>query len=90
MHPCLQIPELLQQILDSCEQRDVLYMGLACRTFTPAALDILWRDLHDGVAPLTYCFPAGIVQTQTRRNAIGDAQTTLVSLTGTFELHNNI
>lgn len=86
MHPCWKIPELLQEILDLCDRRDVLRMCLVCQTFTPAALDIVWRDLQDGIAPFLYCFPAGVVQKQVGE---GRHEATFVCIAATFGLVRN-
>nr|GAT42620.1 predicted protein [Mycena chlorophos] len=69
MHRCLQIPEIILNIVDEVSPRQLktfLSFGLACRAFQNAALDKIWEGPADhGILfrNLLYCFPQDLLET---------------------------
>ncbi|EKM53827.1 uncharacterized protein PHACADRAFT_260370, partial [Phanerochaete carnosa HHB-10118-sp] len=61
MHPCLNIDEIFQNILEHIEERLTFYaLTLVCRTFLEPANNRLWMDLP-GLGPLVKCLPDHLI-----------------------------
>lgn len=63
MHRCLLVTELLNIIFECHAIRGatgsstLLSLATTCRAFQQPALDILWRDMCNSLAPLIKCLP---------------------------------
>ena len=62
-HPCLCVPEVLRLIHDPLCPKDLLSVGLACRSFLEPALDKLWHTVP-AFKPLVKCLPKGLFVTR--------------------------
>ncbi|KAJ7048387.1 hypothetical protein C8F01DRAFT_1380194 [Mycena amicta] len=69
MHRCLQIPEIVLQVIELAStistwpKGTFLSLALVCRAFEDPALDELWRDLGTrGLEYILRCFPADLLK----------------------------
>ncbi|KAJ7064438.1 hypothetical protein C8F01DRAFT_1353704, partial [Mycena amicta] len=69
MHRCLQIPEIVLQVVELASTMSIwpkgtfLSLALVCRAFEDPALDELWRDLGTrGLEYILRCFPADLLK----------------------------
>ncbi|EKM53812.1 uncharacterized protein PHACADRAFT_260351 [Phanerochaete carnosa HHB-10118-sp] len=71
MHPCLNIDEVVQNIVGHAGNNSTLHsLALACRAFVEPANDRLWVHLK-GLKPLVNCLPDYLVGTsQTSDNVL--------------------
>jgi len=60
MHPCLQINELLDAIVEELYGSDLIALATVCHKLSSPALDQIWRSI-DSIESLLACLPSEIV-----------------------------
>lgn len=66
MHPCLEIPELLENILESVDSpSNLVALARTCLDFSEPALDVLWGT-YGTLENLIDLMPEGLIATGER------------------------
>ncbi|KAF7318573.1 hypothetical protein HMN09_00367600 [Mycena chlorophos] len=60
MHPCLEVPEIISEIVKYGSNATLAILAQTCRAISEPALDSLWRHI-EGLYPLLRSFPVGLI-----------------------------